>query len=111
MKKSLNRVKKIYLNRIIAFIIMELFFISIVPVNADNVNNFKDKFSKNEKRNVPLKISYSFDIDKDILYLSWNKNLNSGKKYYVFKKDRYEGNFELITSKEGIKENYFITSL
>ena len=46
MKKSIKRFRSTYLNRIIAFIILELFFISTVPIYANNTNNNKKDTKK-----------------------------------------------------------------
>src|SRR4030042_2223714 len=112
MKKFFKNFKNVYLNRVISLIILELFLISTVNIypadTKDNndkkdtkeviknvVDNIKDSLQNEEDGRVQLKISYSFDIEKDVLYITWNRSLESGKKYYVFKKNRDSKNYKL----------------
>ena len=128
MKKLFKRIKNVYFNRIISFIILELFLISTVNVYpADTkgnnnkkdtkeviknvVDNIKDSIKKDEDNKATLKISYSFDMEKDVLYITWNRSFESGKKYYVYKKEKNSNRYKLTSTKDGINENFYVTTL
>src|SRR4030042_3917449 len=128
MKKFFKRIKNVYLNRVISLIILELFLISTVNVypadTKDNndkkdtkeviknvVDNIRDSIKKDEDNKAALKVSYSFDIEKDVLYITWNRSLESGKKYYIYKNDKNSNRYKLTSTKDGINENFYVTTL
>ena len=46
-------------------------------VKKNITDNIKDSINKDENEKVTLKISYSYDIEKDVLYITWNRRVDS----------------------------------
>jgi|GEM_PF-6920595 len=57
-----------------------------------------------------ISLFYSFDRNNNILKLEWN-NSNPYEKFYVFKKTEYANDYIMVSDKDGVTGNFFITSL
>ena len=127
MKKALNNFRKNYLQRIFAFIILEIFILTSVPSgvypaekkinnNDNNTGIFKmvrdfayKKLNTIESGEVgmPVVLSYSADKDQNILYMSWNQDDDLTQKYYVFSKKAKESEFKLVSDQNGLSINFY----
>ena len=102
MKTILKQIKKINLNKIIAFIIIEIMIMTIapIPMNArggqrhgkDNrrgiVKTIKNyvygilNSGKHRHDRLPLVLSYTINRDNNLLMMSWNREEGLKEKYY-----------------------------
>ncbi|MCK4797106.1 MAG: VCBS repeat-containing protein, partial [Spirochaetes bacterium] len=131
MKKLLNKIQR-NSTRVLALIILEIFIMTLVPVPAiaqgngnGNTKGNDNGIAKTIKNYIyglinsahlkhdefPLILSYSLDRRKNLILLSWNKDKDSGEKFYVFKKASGNAEYELISDSAGIINSYYIDSL
>jgi len=104
MKKFFNKCcKKINLNKVFAFVILEVFILSFGALSITSDESIQ--------RSSWIDLTYSFDKNNDILKLSWNNVKLPDDKYYVFKKGQYDIEYIMISDSKGIDNNYYITSL
>jgi|GEM_PF-3167751 len=97
-------IKNIDLKRFIAFLIMEIFILSVIPLNL-----MADESNQNNTKGIFL--SYSIDKKNDTLTLKWTKSKNNNDKYFVFKKSNIEAKYRLVTGKDGLTETEYVMSL
>lgn len=85
-----------------------LFIFIILAIFIQYGNTLDNNFSSDTE---DLFLSYLFDKKTNVLILKWNREIEEGKKYFVFRKMKADGRYKVINKNNPTSDNFFMISL